>query len=99
MSDKLQKKLNDIFDSTHSKAYANSRLKNVVNRLKEKGYNNLIEFTNEIMAIHNKLSELSTAERKVMNYIYIELYKYNESIKTELDNAPEGSEGIVIKVK
>lgn len=71
----------------------------VANRLKEKGYMDLIKFTNEIMAIHNKLSELSATERKVMSYIYIQLYKFNDSMEVELDNAPEGSEGVVVKVK
>lgn len=92
MENKLQNRLDTIFKNlTAVKA---------CKRLKEKGYSNLINFTNEIMSIHNKQSELSATERKVMSYIYIQLYKYNETLKeNELDNDPEGGCGIVIKTK
>lgn len=91
MENKLQNKLDAIFKNlTAVKA---------CKRLKEKGYSNLINFSNEIMAIHNKLSELSATERKIMSYIYIQLYKFNNSMEVELDKSSEGSEGIVIKTK
>ena len=69
--------------------------------IKEKGLDKIVPFTNEIMAIHNKLSELSSKNRNLMSRIYINLYRtvQAEKERQELDTGSEGSEGVIIKTK
>jgi hypothetical protein len=93
MEKTLQERLDKIFE-------INKKDRNI-QFLKEKGLDKIVPFTNEIMAIHNKLSELSSKNRNLMSRIYINLYRtvQAEKERQELDNDPEGGCGEVIKVK
>jgi hypothetical protein len=93
MEKTLQERLDTIFK-------LNEKDRNI-QFLKEKGLDKIVPFTNEIMAIHNKLSELSSKNRNLMSRIYINLYRtvQAEKERQELDKSPEGAEGEVIKTK
>jgi hypothetical protein len=89
----LQERLDVIFE-------INKKDRNI-QFLKEKGLDKIVPFTNEIMAIHNKLSKLSAKNRNLMSRIYFNLYRtvQAERERQDLDKSPEGSEGEVIKTK
>jgi hypothetical protein len=93
MEKTLQDRLDKIFE-------INKNDRNI-QFLKEKGLDKIMPFTNEIMAIHNKLSELSAKNRNLMSRIYFNLYRtvQAERERQDLDNGSEGSEGEVIKTK
>ncbi len=93
MEKTLQDRLDTIFEF-------NKKDRNI-QFIKEKGLDKIVPFTNEIMAIHNKLSELSSKNRNLMSRIYINLYRtvQAEKERQELDNGSEGSEGVIIKTK
>ncbi len=93
MEKTLQERLDKIFE-------INKKDRNI-QFLKSLGLDKIIPFTNEIMAIHNKLSELSAKNRNLMSRIYINLYRtiQAERERQDLDKSPEGSEGEVIKTK
>ncbi len=69
--------------------------------LKEKGLDDIMNFTNEVIMIHNKQSELSAKNRVLMSRIYVNLYRtvQEQKEKEELDKSAEGSEGVIIKTK
>jgi hypothetical protein len=93
MEKTLQDRLDTIFEF-------NKKDRNI-QFIKEKGLDKIVPFTNEIMAIHNKLSELSSKNRNLMSRIYINLYRtvQAEKERQELDNGSEGAEGVIIKTK
>jgi hypothetical protein len=90
---KLQDRLNKIFEFNKSDRN--------IQYLKSLDLDNIINFTNEVIMIHNKLSELSAKNRNLISRIYINLYRtvQAERERQDLDKSPEGSEGEVIKTK
>jgi hypothetical protein len=93
MEKTLQERLDKIFE-------INKKDRNI-QYLKSLDLDNIINFTNEVIMIHNKLSELSAKNRNLMSRIYINLYRtvQAERERQDLDNGSEGSEGVIIKTK
>jgi hypothetical protein len=93
MENVLQKRLDAIFE-------INKKDRNIV-FLKSLGLDKIMNFTNEIVSIHNKQSELSAKNRVLMSRIYVNLYRtvQSEKERQELDNGSEGAEGVIIKTK
>jgi len=98
MEELLQQRLNTIFE-------LNKHDRNV-QFLKELGLNDINLFTNEIMLIYSKESDLSAKNRNLMSRIYFNLYRTIQAQKeieekkaNEIEACPEGGEGEIIKVK
>jgi hypothetical protein len=95
MEELLQSRLDKIFEI--------NRHDRNIQFLKELGLDEINLFTNEIMAIHNKQSELSSKNRLLMSRIYFNLYRTVQAEKErqekEIEACPEGGEGEVIKTK
>jgi hypothetical protein len=93
MEKTLQERLDKIF-------FMNRTDRNI-QFLKEKGLDDIMNFTNEVIMIHNKQSELSAKNRVLMSRIYVNLYRtvQEQKEKEELDKSAEGSEGVIIKTK
>jgi len=93
MEKTLQERLDKIFE-------INQKDRNI-QFLKSLGLDKIMNFTNEIVSIHNKQSELSAKNRVLMSRIYVNLYRtvQSEKERQELDNGSEGAEGVIIKTK
>jgi hypothetical protein len=95
----LQSILNKVFLFNGIKV--GKRIQRDLDFLRTLNLNKIVPFTNEVLAIHNKQSELSARHRSLISSIYQLVYKEYQKIKDsqELDNGSEGAEGEVIKVK
>jgi hypothetical protein len=93
MEKTLQERLDKIFE-------INKNDRNI-QFLKSLGLDKIMNFTNEVIMIHNKQSELSAKNRVLMSRIYVNLYRTVQAQKEreELDKSAEGSEGVIIKTK